>query len=354
MVNSADYPRSVQEILNRVFDATNNRLAVNIGGANQTFNDDILLRLGTDGDQVFVNRSTTLAANTALTNVLVGTPVSQAIAANTLIISNVTGSGDIAIYGNLGGNSQQYIFIDTSAAQIFFDQANVFIRDGQSLIIGNDTLLTAGQVDVISQILGTTTSDSSLMLQAASVTDTVRPGIHFVKDAGAALGSGGLVANGEDIGEIVWYGGDNNDLSNEMARIQVQADAATGLGDTPGRIMFSTTADGASLTTERLRINNTGDVILNNVAAVGAAAADQVKLHATDIAAGDARLAVQSETGGAIYIGNNAIRISGINVLGAQGASIADASGGANADAEARTALNALLARLRTHGLIAT
>ena len=41
-------------------------------------------------------------------------------------------------------------------------------------------------------------------------------------------------------------------------------------------------------------------------------------------------------------------------VLGTQGAAVADASGGATVDAEARTALNALLARLRTHGVIAT
>ena len=48
------------------------------------------------------------------------------------------------------------------------------------------------------------------------------------------------------------------------------------------------------------------------------------------------------------------LKINGIKVLGAQGAAVADASGGATVDAEARTALNGLLAKLRTHGLIAT
>lgn len=41
-------------------------------------------------------------------------------------------------------------------------------------------------------------------------------------------------------------------------------------------------------------------------------------------------------------------------VVGAQGATVADASGGAVVDAEARTAINDLLARVRAHGLIAT
>ena len=45
---------------------------------------------------------------------------------------------------------------------------------------------------------------------------------------------------------------------------------------------------------------------------------------------------------------------SGTQVVGAQGAAVADAAVGATIDAEARTAINAWLARARTHGLIAT
>ena len=48
------------------------------------------------------------------------------------------------------------------------------------------------------------------------------------------------------------------------------------------------------------------------------------------------------------------LSVSGTKVIGAQGAAVANASGGAFVDAEARTALNALLARLRAHGIIAT
>ncbi len=48
------------------------------------------------------------------------------------------------------------------------------------------------------------------------------------------------------------------------------------------------------------------------------------------------------------------LAINGTQVVTAQGAAVANAAGGATVDAEARTALNALLARLRVHGLIAT
>ncbi len=46
--------------------------------------------------------------------------------------------------------------------------------------------------------------------------------------------------------------------------------------------------------------------------------------------------------------------VSGTQVVGAQQSAISDASGGSTVDAEARTALNALLAACRSHGLIAT
>jgi hypothetical protein len=51
---------------------------------------------------------------------------------------------------------------------------------------------------------------------------------------------------------------------------------------------------------------------------------------------------------------STAYYVAGTKVVGAQGAAVADASGGATVDTEARAALNALLARLRAHGLIAT
>jgi hypothetical protein len=49
----------------------------------------------------------------------------------------------------------------------------------------------------------------------------------------------------------------------------------------------------------------------------------------------------------------SALRASGTKVVGSQGAAVADAAGGAVVDTEARTALNALLSRIRDHGLIA-
>jgi len=84
--------------------------------------DNIFLALGNDQDGVLMHRTATLAANTSLTGVLIGTPVAQALAADSMMMSNVTASGDVAMYGNVGGNSAQFLFCDTSASTLYFGQ----------------------------------------------------------------------------------------------------------------------------------------------------------------------------------------------------------------------------------------
>ena len=83
-----------------------------------TYPNDRPLILGQQADGVLILRSAALGANTALTvggrAILVGTPVTSAVAASSLILSNVTASGDILIAANRGGNSESYIFIDSS------------------------------------------------------------------------------------------------------------------------------------------------------------------------------------------------------------------------------------------------
>jgi len=84
-------------------------------GGGAIYADDKLFRLGTDGDQVLLNRSAVLNADTALASVLIGTVESQALAANSLMIANSTSNGDIALYTNKGGHSQMGFWLDGSA-----------------------------------------------------------------------------------------------------------------------------------------------------------------------------------------------------------------------------------------------
>ena len=103
------------------------------------------------------------------------------------------------------------------------------------------------------QLVGTNSSDSSIALVRQS-----NGGGEFVFAAGA---SGSDISSGNGLGFIKFMGYHTNGY-DEYARIQAYADGTTGDGDAPGRLTFNTTADGASSTTERMRIYSAGRVLL--------------------------------------------------------------------------------------------
>jgi hypothetical protein len=71
------------------------------------------------------------------------------------------------------------------------------------------------------------------------------------------IGSNGIVANGDIVGMINFYGNDDSKFVR-AATITAVIDGTPGADDMPGRLVFSTTADGASSSTERMRVTNSG------------------------------------------------------------------------------------------------
>jgi hypothetical protein len=78
------------------------------------------------------------------------------------------------------------------------------------------------------------------------------------KAKGGSAGNYTIVANGDILGEIRFAGADGTDLQTNGALIRAEVDGTPGSNDMPGRLVFSTTADGASSPTERMRITNNG------------------------------------------------------------------------------------------------
>jgi hypothetical protein len=62
------------------------------------------------------------------------------------------------------------------------------------------------------------------------------------------------------IGLMQFAGADGTDANNIAAEIACRVDGTPGTNDMPGRLVFSTTADGASSPTERMRISANGEV----------------------------------------------------------------------------------------------
>ena len=95
-----------------------------------------------------------------------------------------------------------------------------------------------------------------------SLIRTASAGAQFQFAAGS---SGDNVSDNDGLGYFKFFGYHTNGY-DEYARIHAEVDGTNGDGDAPGAIVFSTTADGASSVTERLRIAKDGEISMGTAA----------------------------------------------------------------------------------------
>ena len=77
---------------------------------------------------------------------------------------------------------------------------------------------------------------------------------------GTSNGSSTIVQDNDELGGIFWHGADGTDIASAAAFVAAYVDGTPGSNDMPGRLVFATTADGASTATERMRIDSAGNV----------------------------------------------------------------------------------------------
>ena len=96
---------------------------------------------------------------------------------------------------------------------------------------------------------------------------------------------GSIVQDDDVLGTISFAGDDGVDLNHSGAEIRAAVDGTPGANDMPGRLEFRTTADGSSNSTERMRIDSSGNVGIGTSSPLK-------KLHIAD--AGDVALMLQT------------------------------------------------------------
>jgi len=214
-------------------------------------------------------------------------------------------------------------------------------------------------------------------LTAWSATAGEAPVIDLQRSKSATPGTMTVVAADDVLGHVIFRGADGTSFQ-QAAGIVASVDGTPGAADMPGRLGFYTTPDGSATWAERLRIDNAGKVWFGPGAGLDT---NLYRVDANDLMTDDSFRAgvnlqvARVDDAGKLYFGTAAdtnlyrsaadtlktddtfnignaggLQVSGTKVVGAQGAAVADATDAATAI----TQLNALLARCRTHGLIAT
>ena len=213
------------------------------------------------------NKTITLpdTTGTVVTTGDTGTVTSTMIANDTILNADVNASAAIAgtkVSPDFGSQTVATSGIFSSAAGTAAAPSIAFTGDLNTGIYSPG----ADQLAVSTGGTGRLFVDSSGRLLVGTSSAQGYSLVQVQGNAGAAAGHGQLrLARGqaagdfganEDIGIVEF----TNNAGGEYARITCLSDATGATGDYPGRLVFSTTADGASSPTERMRISNNGAI----------------------------------------------------------------------------------------------
>jgi len=183
---------------------------------------------------------------------------------------------------DIQGASATAIYLRNSnrdTGQIDFAASTMTIRTRQATpILFNVNNSERARIDTSGRLLiGTTDTDSvsdgevpKLIIKSTDSTaaaafvrhsaNAAGTGIFFGKSRNATVGSNTIVQSGDELGRITFSGDDGTNINTMGSKIASYVDGTPGENDMPGRLVFYTTADGASTPTERLRINSDGQI----------------------------------------------------------------------------------------------
>ena len=150
---------------------------------------------------------------------------------------------------------------DGVAKMLFVDGTN------NKVLIGTDTSITGYAVAPL-QVSGTQNANTCISIARFS-NNANAPVLNFVKSRDTSIGGNTIVADGDNLGSILFNGNDGDDSVTSAARILGEVDGTPGANDMPGRLVFSTTPDGSTSLDESMRINNSGDLLINTTTDFG-------------------------------------------------------------------------------------
>ena len=203
---------------------------------------------------------------------------------NLLDASDGTEDAGLDLFAQLGGTLRKRISLSSTEAVFNEDSQNIDFRvesDGNAgmlMVDGGENAVLIGTVTSRSDT--GSSSHSALQMEGTSgassrfaftrnQANTSGPKISLCKSRGASLGSVTIVQSGDNLGSVNFNGADGTDIATSAAQILAQVDGTPGSNDMPGRLTFSTTPDGSNSLSERMRINEAGDLLVNTTTDYG-------------------------------------------------------------------------------------
>ena len=138
--------------------------------------------------------------------------------------------------------------------------ATPFVIDFSGRVLIGETTARTFSGGFVPALQLASTSGSGAAISQTRWANDANPTIHTVsKSRGATVGTNAIVSSGDGLGTVRFEGDDGTKFVI-AAQINANVDGTPGVNDMPGRLVFSTTADGASSPTERMRIDSSGNV----------------------------------------------------------------------------------------------
>ena len=206
---------------------------------------------------------------------------SSGASAGITIASSTTGAGNLAFADGTSGNEKYRGFIkyDHSTDSLEFATAaseKIRIDSSGRLLVGTSSSI-GGTVSIAGSGLYLSANDSNAEMQLARASDNSGSPFYYFNKSRGTYTSPTVVSNADICGTINFRGHDGSAYI-AGASISAVVDGTPGANDMPGRLVFSTTADGESSPTERMRIANGGELLAYSVYTLTTASAADVNI----------------------------------------------------------------------------
>jgi hypothetical protein len=174
-----------------------------------------------------------------------------------------------------GGGSSTSITTGNTTAEVIDTGSNgrfVVTTEGtEALRVDASRRLLVGTSTSVANLYRATTASIAPTIQLENVTNSYNTGFSSLNYSAGGFapvvtlglsksntqGTSTVVASGDELGYLQFVGADGTNFRT-AAWIRGEVDGTPGANDMPGRLVFSTTADGASTPTERARITSAG------------------------------------------------------------------------------------------------